>query len=135
MTAVPAAELLRAWSALAEELDGERDAVERFVLAWVGRLEERLTEVGYALAASNRAAARTGLMTLRSTSQMVGAYELATLAATALESLAANGADAAARALMPARSVADETLRQVAVQLLAWHDRTLQEPRPHASNL
>ncbi|WP_277210150.1 hypothetical protein [Isoptericola croceus] len=138
MTAVRAADLLRAWSALAEELDGERDAVERFVLAWVGRLEERLTDVGYALAAGDRDGARTGLMTVRSTSEMVGAHELAALAACALESLAARGADAAARDLMPARIVADEILRQVAVQLLVWHHRTIQEAggpsQDHASN-
>ncbi|GAA1986330.1 hypothetical protein GCM10009718_24670 [Isoptericola halotolerans] len=116
-------DLARAWASLEEELDGDREAVERFVLAWSEHLEERLTAVGYALAAGDEPAARTTLSTLRQSSRAVGAHHLAALAGRALRSLD-SGAQAAASVLLPARSVADDTLRVVATQLLAWHART-----------
>lgn len=89
-----------AWDALADELDGDRDAVARFVTAWAQALGPRLRRVHAALAAGNVDDAAVALLTVRCTSTMVGAHAVAELASGALDALraadtAVGGADGA----------------------------------------
>ncbi|MFC8923342.1 hypothetical protein [Cellulosimicrobium sp. NPDC057127] len=82
-----------AWDALADELDGDRDAVARFVAAWAQALGPRLRRVHAALAAGDVDDAEVALLTVRCTSTMVGAHAVAELASGALDALRAADAE------------------------------------------
>ncbi|OLT53035.1 hypothetical protein [Cellulosimicrobium sp. CUA-896] len=124
MTREPA--LRRAWDALAADLGGDREAVGRFVAAWTGALGPRLLRLRAALTAGDVGDAEAVLLSLRCTSTMVGAHELAALAGRELAVVRGSGGEGDPRS--PDRRLADLTTAAVvavtrtAAVLPAWCD-------------
>ncbi len=119
----------RAWAALADELDGDHDAVERFALSYAERLEARVERVGRAAVVGDTTEARAALLSVGCTSAMLGADLLDAVAARALDALHADGTVALAREQPSLSAAAAQTLADVAAVLLAWRDGGRQPTR------
>ncbi|UTT60927.1 hypothetical protein [Cellulosimicrobium cellulans] len=78
-------DLRRAWTALADDLDGDVQAVRRFFVAYRDLVVPRVDAAAVALARGDDEEARSALLTVRSTSLMVGAAEVGDAASAVLE--------------------------------------------------
>ncbi|WP_175008590.1 hypothetical protein [Cellulosimicrobium sp. TH-20] len=78
-------DLRRAWTALADDLDGDVQAVRRFFVAYRDLVVPRVDAAAVALARGDDEEARSALLTVRSTSLMVGATEVGDAASAVLD--------------------------------------------------
>lgn len=106
-------ELRRAWTALADDLDGDAQAVRRFFVAYRDLLVPRIEAAAGALARGDEGEARSTLLTVRSTSLMVGAEEVGAAVTRVLDRSGARRVADERRALDELRAVARTVLEEV----------------------
>lgn len=106
-------ELRRAWTALADDLDGDAQAVRRFFVAYRDLLVPRIEAAAGALARGDEGEARSTLLTVRSTSLMVGAEEVGAAVTRVLDRSGARRVSDERRALDELRAAARTVLEEV----------------------
>ncbi|MFJ4233255.1 hypothetical protein [Cellulosimicrobium cellulans] len=106
-------DLRRAWTALADDLDGDAQAVRRFFVAYRDLLVPRIEAAAAALARGDEGEARRMLLTVRSTSLMVGAEEVAAAVTRVLDRSGVRRVADERRALDELRAVARTVLEEV----------------------
>ncbi|GED08640.1 hypothetical protein [Cellulosimicrobium cellulans] len=106
-------ELRRAWTALADDLDGDAQAVRRFFVAYRDLLVPRIEAAAGALARGDEGEARSTLLTVRSTSLMVGAEEVGAAVTRVLDRSGARRVADERRALDELRAAARTVLEEV----------------------
>ena len=106
-------DLRRAWTALADDLDGDAQAVRRFFVAYRDLLVPRIEAAAGALARGDEGEARSMLLTVRSTSLMVGAEEVAAAVTRVLDRSGVRRVADERRALDELRAVARTVLEEV----------------------
>lgn len=106
-------DLRRAWTALANDLDGDAQAVRRFFVAYRDLLVPRIEAAAGALARGDEGEARRMLLTVRSTSLMVGAEEVAAAVTRVLDRSGVRRVAGERRALDELRAVARTVLEEV----------------------
>ncbi|MFD4991907.1 hypothetical protein ACFWH7_06405 [Cellulosimicrobium cellulans] len=120
-------DLRRAWTALADDLDGDAQAVRRFFVAYRDLLVPRIEAAAGALARGDEGEARSTLLTVRSTSLMVGAEEVGAAVTRVLDRSGARRVGDERRALDELRAVARTVLEEV-TWLLSDPPTTLGQP-------
>ncbi|MBE9926517.1 hypothetical protein G8C93_11540 [Cellulosimicrobium cellulans] len=112
-------DLRQAWTALTDDLDGDVQAVRRFFVAYRDLVVPRVDAAAVALARGDDEEARSTLLTVRSTSLMVGAAEVGDAASAVLDRHRARHRTTAdeARALATLRAAARSACDEVALLL------------------
>lgn len=106
-------DLRRAWTALADDLDGDAHAVRRFFVAYRDLLVPRIEAAAGALARGDEREARSTLLTVRSTSLMVGAEEVGAAVTRVLDRSGVRRVADEHRALDELRAVARTVIEEV----------------------
>ncbi|UKJ64715.1 hypothetical protein H1Q78_04765 [Cellulosimicrobium cellulans] len=120
-------DLRRAWTALADDLDGDAQAVRRFFEAYRDLLVPRIEAAAGALARGDEGEARSTLLTVRSTSLMVGAEEVGAAVTRVLDRSGVRSVADERRALDELRAVARTVLEEV-TRLLSDPPTALDQP-------
>lgn len=106
-------DLRSAWTALADDLDGDAQAVRRFFVAYRDLLVPRIEAAAGALARGDEGEARSTLLTVRSTSLMVGAEEVGAAVTRVLDRSGVRRVADERRALDELRAVARTVIEEV----------------------